>query len=164
MNKKIRSGRRPKFMEESKPVTITLPQRILQKLEAIDLDRAKAVVKCVDNHLYGAWSDTKRVEIVRISKDTGLIVVGHSKILKKITWLNLIEIAPRRFLLAVPTGTTIETLEIAIMDLIENIPKDETSEYSLLTDLREKISKHRRREGVSKGEILYIHMDSDGKG
>ena len=164
MTEKIKSGRRPKFIEESKPVTITLPKRTLHELETIDPDRAKAVVKCVDNLLHKAWSDANRVEIVRISKDTGLIVVGPSQRLKKIPWLRLIEIASCRFLLAVPTGTAIETLELAIMDLIETLPKEETAEHFLLVDLREKISQHRRTDGVSKGEILYIHMDPDTKG
>ena len=164
MNEKIKRGRPPKFKEDRKPVTITLPQRTLHELETIDLDRAKAVVKCVDNLLHKAWLNTKRVEIVRISKDTGLIIVGPSQKLKKIPWLRLIEIAPCRFLLAVPTGTAIEILELAIMDLIENLPWDEIAEHSLLTDLREKISEHRRTDGVSKGEILYIHMDPDTKG
>lgn len=160
MKKKAASGRPPKFNEESSPITVTLPRRIVQKLEAIDLDRAKAIVKCVDHSTHDAWPDKKRVEVVDIEKGVGLIVVGSSQSLKSIPWLRLIEIAPHRFLLAVPTGTAIESLEVAIVDLIENLPEDQIDEKILLMDLRQKISHHRRKEGVSKGEILYIDTSS----
>ena len=158
MKKRATSGRPPKFNEESSPITVTLPRRIVQKLEAIDVDRAKAIVKCVDLH---SWPDKNRVEVIDIEKGTGLIVVvGSSQSLKSIPWLRLIEITPQRFLLAVPTGTAIESLEIAIVDLVENLPEDRIDEKALLMDLRRKISHHRRKEGVSKGEILYIDTSS----
>jgi hypothetical protein len=159
MKKKVSGGRPPKFNEESSPITVTLPRRIVQKLEVIDRDRAKAIVKCVDRMIHQAWPDEKRVEVVEIEKGTGLIVVGLSQGLKNIPWLRLIEIAPFRFLMALPTGTAIESLEIAVMDLIEHLPEDEITERTLLIDLRQKISHHRRKEGVTKGEILYINTE-----
>ena len=48
-----RGGRPAKFDEPSRPVTITLPDRILERLEEIDGDRAKAVVKAVEAVLAG---------------------------------------------------------------------------------------------------------------
>lgn len=159
MKKKVSGGRPLKFNEESSPITVTLPRRIVRKLETIDPDRAKAIVKCVDRMIHQAWPDEKRVELVEISKGTGMIVVGPCQSLMSIPWLRLIEIAPFRFLLAVPTGTAIETLEITIMDLIEHLSENEIAEKALLSDLRQKISHHRRKEGVSKGEILYISTE-----
>jgi hypothetical protein len=159
MKNKPGSGRPPKFKEESGPITVTLPRRIVQKLESINMDRAKAIVKCVDNLAEKAWPDDKRVEVIEVSKGTGLLVVGCNQSLKKIPWLRLIEIAPCRYLLSIPTGTAIESLEIAIMDLIEHLPQDESTEKHLLTDLRKTISHHRRKEEVSKGEILYINTE-----
>jgi hypothetical protein len=159
MKQNIRSGRPPKFDEERSPITVTLPQRILQKLETIDLDRAKAIVKCVDTMIYQTWPDEKKVEVVEISKGTGVIVVGPSQSLKSIPWLKLIEIAPFRYLLAFPTGTAIDSLEIAIIDLIENLPENDIAEKALLVDLCQKISYNRRKEGHTKGEILYISID-----
>jgi len=156
MEIKVRGGRPPKFNEKSSPITVTLPHRIIQQLESVNMDRAKAIVKCVDSMIGSTWTDEKRVEVVQISEDTGLIVVGPCQSLEKILWLKLIEITPCRFLLAVPTGTAIESLEVAIMDLIEGLPQDEISEKTLLTDLRQKLSHHRRQDGVSKGEILFI--------
>jgi hypothetical protein len=157
MKKKISSsGRPPKFNEESRPITVTLPQRILNKLESINSDRAKAIVSCVENASDQVGIQGKKVHIAQVSDDTGLIVVPFSKSLKSIPWLQLIEITSSRFLLAVPTGTSIESLEIAIMDLIERLPEDEIAERTLLMDLRQKISHHRRNAGFTKGEILFV--------
>jgi hypothetical protein len=162
MKKKLSGGRPPKFNEESGPITVTLPRRTLHNLEAIDMDRAKAIVKCVDHMIQQSCCSEKKVEVIEIEKGTGLIVVGPSQKLRDIPWLRLIEIAPCRFLLAIPSGTAIETLEIAIMDQIENLPDEMTAEKTLLTDLRQKISHHRRKDGVSKGEILYVDTDPNG--
>jgi hypothetical protein len=161
MKRKACGGRPPKFNEASGPITVTLPRRIVQKLEAIDLDRAKAIVKCVDQTIDQVWPDESRVEVVEIEKGVGLIVVGPSQSLKNIPWLRIIEIAPCRFLLAVPTGTAIESLEIAIIDLIEHLPEEQKAETTLLKALRQKIGYHRRLEGVSKAEILFIATEMD---
>ena len=162
MKKKARNGRPPKFNEDSSPITVTLPRRIVRELETIDLDRAKAIVKCVETTTRQAWpDDTQKVEVIQVSKETGLIVVPPSKSLRSIPWLQLIEIAPCRFLLAVPSGTAIESLEITLVDLLETLSEDEITEKTLLTDLRHKLSRHRQKEGLTKGEILFINTDSD---
>ena len=43
-----RTGRPAKFAEPSRPVTVTLPERILDLLAAVDSDRAQAIVKAVE--------------------------------------------------------------------------------------------------------------------
>ena len=43
-----RTGRPAKFAEPSRPVTVTLPERILDLLAAVDSDRAQAIVKTVE--------------------------------------------------------------------------------------------------------------------
>lgn len=159
MKKKASGGRPPKFSEESGPITVTLPRRIVQKLETIDSDRAKAIVKCVESTIESAWSDEKMVKVIEVEKGIGMIVVGPSESLKNIPWLRMIEIAPCQFLLAIPTGTAMELLEVVIMDLIEHLPEDQIGEKGLLTDLRLKLSHNRRKEALSKGEILYINTE-----
>lgn len=151
-----RGGRPPKFDEDRTPITVTLPRRILQKIAQVDEDRAKGIVKCVEN-LFQSQDDSTQIEIVNISDDTGLIVVGPSKSLKKIPWLTLVEITPMRFLLSVPSGTLIETLEIAIMDLIDDLTPEDTHEMALLLELRQKLRQHRRKDSLSKGEILFVN-------
>ena len=158
MKRKAGGGRPPKFDEESSPITVTLPHRIVKNLQDIDEDRAKAIVKCVDNMICQLHPEEKKVDVIQVSKEAALLIVPSSRNLQSISWLQLIEITPSRFLLVIPSGTAIEALELALVDLIEHLPEDDLAERNLLTDLRRKLSQNRRKEGVSKGEILFLHM------
>ncbi len=153
------AGRPRKFDEPSSPVTVTLPSRILQQLEKIDSDRGKAIVKCVDEIAARNLSDQKRVEIVKVSENSGLIVIGRCRCLESIPWLRLVEIAPARFMLSIAPGTSVTSLEVAIMDLVEHDAADDDYEKGLLEELRQCISHHRRQEIVTKGEILFVKLD-----
>jgi hypothetical protein len=149
-------GRPKKFAEPSSPVTVTLPHRILHQLKALNSDRGKAIVKCVEAFPEIALDDKKRVEVVKLSEKAGLIVIGPCKYLANIPWLRLIEITPSRYLLSIPTGTDVASLEVALIDLIENLPADEYSDKSMLEELRQCISHYRRKEELTKGEILFV--------
>lgn len=152
------AGRPRKFDEPSGPVTVTLPARILQQLKKIDSDRGKAIVKCVEGITATSLSNTKSVEIVRISENTGLIVIRRCRCLENIPWLRLVEIAPNRFLLSITPGTNITSLEVAIMDMIEHEAADDDNDKLLLEELRRCIAHHRRKDEVTKGEILFIDL------
>lgn len=153
-------GRPPKYDEPSSPITVTLPFRILCELEKVDGDRGKAIVKCVEGMTETSLHHQKRVEIIKISNDAGMIVIGPCRCLESVPWLRLVEIAPARFLLSIPTGTSVTSLEVAIMDLIENQAAENDYEKGLLEDLRQCISHHRRQEIVTKGEVLFVDLDS----
>ena len=159
MKRKPGGGRPPKFDEESNPITVTLPHRILKNLRDIDEDRAKAIVKCVDNMICLLHAEVKKVDVVKVSKEAALLIVPLSRTLQSIPWLQLIEIAPSRFMLVIPSGTAIEALELALVDLIEQLPEDDHAERNLLTDLRQKLSQNRRKTGLSRGEILFVNPD-----
>ena len=154
------AGRPPKFDEPRGPITVTLPFRILQQLDKVDSDRGKAIVKCVEGFAEKNLGDEKRVEIIKISEKAGLIVIGRCRCLENIPWLRLVEIAPARFLLSILPGTNVTSLEVAIMDLIEHQAAGNEYEKGLLEELRLCISHHRRQEIVTKGEILFVDLDS----
>ncbi len=161
MKKKQRKGRPSKFDEESQPITVTLPKRILAKLETIDSDKAKAIVKCVDSVVKDTWLESNTVDVVQFSNETALLIMPPCKSLKQIPWLILIEIVPSRILLAIPSGTATESLELAVVDLLDNLPEEEHSERALLIDLRQKLTQSRQTKGLSKGEILFLTADRD---
>jgi hypothetical protein len=152
------SGRPPKFNEESSPITVTLPSRVLNNLRKIDKDRAKAIVKCIDNMTSQVTLEKRTVEVIQATKDSALIIVPPSQYLKGIPWLKLIEVTPSRFLLVIPSGTPIETLELTLMDLIEHLPEKEIADKNLLIDLREKLGQNRRKDSLSKAEILFVKV------
>lgn len=153
---KSSGGRPKKFKEVSRPVTVTLPERTLRQLRRIGEDRARAIVKVVDIVAGSATHPMKPVEVIEIAPGKAMIVVGPSRSLRKIAWLHMVEIAPTRYLLVVPTGTPVESLEVAILDLIENLSEEDIEERELLNELRHCIAHPRRRKMVSKGELLFI--------
>jgi hypothetical protein len=161
-NKQENLGGRPrKFSESSRPITVTLPERTLNLLTSIDSDRARAVVKATDWAIQaGEDKINPPVQIVEVQKGKGVIIVGPSQHLRLIPFLQLVEIAPARFLLIIPPGTSMETLEVAVTDLIEELPESEEYEHTLLGELSRCLTVQRRRNKVSKGELLLIDTSS----
>ena len=151
-------GRPPKFTESRRPITVTLPERVLNKLNVLDKDRAKAIVKCVEAVTGGADNAHKPVELVRVSPGKALIVIGPSRALAQISWLKIVEISPARYLLALPPGMSVETLEVAIIDLIENVHPLESEEIVLLKQLRDLLGHQRRGKTITKAELVFVDI------
>src|SRR5262245_25135497 len=100
-----KSGRPPKFAGPRRPVTVTLPESTLGRLAAIDKDRARAIVKITDAAMPDDRNPRRQIELVEVAPGLGIIIVGPSRLLQRIEWLRLVEVAPMRFLLAIPPGT-----------------------------------------------------------
>ena len=153
---KNRSGRPPKFSGPRRHVTMTLPESTLARLAAIDRDRARAIVKITDAVSSPDTIGNKQVELVEVAPGLGIIIIGPCKILQKITGLRLVEVAPMRFLLAIPLGTSIDSLELAVTDLLEDAKQDDDLQRSTLRQLRDLIKSLRRQGAFSKAEMLFI--------
>ena len=153
-------GRPRKFSEASRPVTVTLPVRTLKLLESVDHDRAKAIAKAADAAACAPGSQLEPVSLVKIDSATAIIVVGPSKCLRTIPWLRLVEIAPARYLLSIPTGTPPERLELAIMDLLSDLADGDAHERELLDSLRRHFAHLRSRRGMTKSEIMLVDTQS----
>lgn len=149
-------GRPPKFREPSGPVTVTLPTRTLEKLSRIDVDRAKAIVKAVDIVVGSDAGSQVEAELIEMAPGTALVIVPPNRSLRSIPWLKMIEVAPMRYLLAITPGTTIEKLEISLVDLIEEAKKSAAEDLPLLESLMEKIRHLRRGKNFSVAEILFV--------
>jgi len=80
-------------------------------LASINADRARAIVKVTDAAM-PEGAKQEGVRVVEVSPGLGVIIVGPSQMLRKIQWLRLIEMAPTRFLLTIPLGTSIEAIEV----------------------------------------------------
>jgi hypothetical protein len=157
-----RTGRPPKFREPRRPVTLTLPERTLGLLAAVDKDRARAVVKVTEAAVVPPDATEKPlVEVLEILPGVGIILVGASRYLRQIPWLGLIEVVPGRFLLSIPSGTPIESLEIAVDDLLETVPAAEARERAILEGLHALIRKLRRGRSISKAEMLFVDMRNE---
>jgi hypothetical protein len=151
-----RGGRPPKFREPRRPVTMTLPERTLKLLDAVDRDRARAIVRVTDAALSADPAENPLVNVVEVLPGLGIILVGPSQTLTKISWLRLVELAPTRYLLSIPTGTPVELLEVALHDLFEVVPPHDVRERTMIEQLGALMRTLRRVGGISKGEMLFV--------
>jgi hypothetical protein len=149
-------GRPPKFRESRRPVTVTLPESTLARLAAINPDRARAIVKAVGAGVPPYAKHQKQVELVEVAPGVGIIVVGPSRYLKRIKWLRLVEIAPMRYLLTIPSGTAVDSLELAVVDLLGNVESLDEWERSILENLRDLMRTLRLGDKLYKAELLFI--------
>jgi hypothetical protein len=155
--KKHAGGRPPKYSEARRPITVTLPERILQDLHVINHDRSRAIVKCVETVMAKGGRPFQSVELLELTPGKALILVGPSSSLQQIEWLRLVEISPLRYLLVIPSGTAIEVLEVTIHDMLRNLEPD-SSEIGMLTELLNIISHQRRGQSISKAELLFVDI------
>ena len=160
MNKRAIGGRPPKFDEPSRPVTLTLPESTLEGLKIINPDRAQAIVHLTNGALAPEGGSRPPVEVVKVADHTGLIIVGPSQALRKIPFLQLVEIASGRFLLALKAGSNFSTLEIALQDLLDELTAGDKWERKLLSQLLENVRKLRKGDRVSTAEILFVRLDN----
>ena len=149
-------GRRPKFNEPRRPVTMVLPERTLAQLAAIDRDRARAIVKLAAHQTEGGRHGSQAVEVVSVAPGAGIILVGPLRALRRLDSLQLVEVVPGRFLLTIPTGTAIERLEMELLDLLDDLPRDMEPERPGLEKLRALLGQQRKKRAVTKREFLLI--------
>lgn len=150
-------GRPPKFDEPRRPVTVTLPIRTLDKLASIDPDRAAAIVKLADAAVPQAEAAVPLVDVVGVAPGIAVLLVAPSRHLRSLPLLQLVEIGPERHLLAVPSGTAVETLEVSLADLLDRLEGGEERERAILEQLLDRLRELRRSRSVSKAEILFVH-------
>ncbi|MBM4153825.1 MAG: hypothetical protein FJ221_02190 [Lentisphaerae bacterium] len=153
-----RGGRPRKFNEPSRPVTVTLPESALGHLARIDDDRAKAIAKAARALVEGPREASAAVEVIPIGTGTGLLMVGPSRHLRSLQILRMVEIIPGRYILTVPSGTAIETIEVALTDLMDTVPESDSDERALLVRLLTLFRAARRGHRMSKEEILLVAM------
>ncbi len=135
---------------------MTLPESTLRELRYIDPDRGRAIVKLAKSAMRTDGSARPAVEVVDMAAHTGLIVIGPSDALRRIPFLHLVEVAPARYLLALNPGNDFKTLEIAIRDVLDDVPEEDQRERDLIARLLEQIRGLRKSDRVSMAEILFV--------
>jgi hypothetical protein len=139
-----------------RPVTVTLPESTLARLAVLDPDRSRAIVKATEAAFPRDAERGQLPELVEVAPGVRVILVGPSRCLREIEWLRTIEIAPSRFLLILPSGTSIDSLELALIDLLEKADAEDPWETSVLQRLRKLIGSLRKGSEISKAELLLI--------
>jgi hypothetical protein len=162
-DRKGTGGRPPKFAGPSRPITLTLPESTLEGLKQIHADRGQAIVKLTEAALRTSTASKANVEIVQMADNTGLLVVGPSKVLQRIPFLHLVEVAPARFLMAMDPGNDYRALELALRDSLEDVPKDDEQERSLVEQLLQHIRHLRKSARMRMAEILFVDLVQKGR-
>jgi hypothetical protein len=159
-NQKINpNDQMPKSDEMRRVVTLTLPEKTLQLLETLDQDLERAIVKLTDIAMQKAFPQGSAFEIVKVAPRKSVFIVGTDTMLARIPWLKLVEVAPGRNLITIPSGTSLESLEIAILELIENIPSESSMERKLLDEFCKYVGRLRRNKKISGVEIIIVNVD-----
>jgi hypothetical protein len=153
-----KGGRPRKYAEPSQPITITLPETTLRQLEQIDPDRGRAIVKLAQNASWDTSHERPVVEIVEFAGNTGLVVVGRSDALSKVPFLQLVEVAPGRYLLALDPGYDFNQLEIALNDLLEDVEGQSQADHDLISRLISHFKNFRKSESMSTAQILLLRL------
>ena len=153
---KSRGGRPPKFRGPRRPVTVTLPERTLTLLDAVHRDRARAIVRVTDA-LAADTPESWLVDVVEVLPGLGIILVGPSRLLPNISWLRLIELTPTRYLLSIPSGTPVESLEVALQDLLEASTPDDVRERTILERLGGLVRMLEPRRDLQGGDAVRGH-------
>lgn len=157
-SKKNRGGRPRKFKEASYPITITLPERVINIVDAIGPDRARALARAVDHLSEATPHNEPLVKVVEVAKGVGIIVVAPSVMLRKIRGLRLIEVAPARYLMTLLDGLTPVELEIAVADLLSDGLQNDDRERQLLTALHQYLRRLRQSAQISRAEMLFVSL------
>ena len=61
----------------------------------------------------------------------GIIVAGPGKALSHISFLHLVEVAPARYLLALDSGYDFNKFEIALTDVLDDVPLADRREQGI---------------------------------
>lgn len=129
-----RRGRPRKFSQPSRPVTLTLPESVIESLGEVDRDISRAIVRL-------AQSDEAReprppAELVQFGR-RAVIVVTPTRTLEKRTGVVLVPLSDGRALISFDGSMTPAGLELTIQDALDehDLPADDSRVFESIRDL-----------------------------
>jgi hypothetical protein len=112
-----RRGRPRKFTTAARPITVTLPDRVIDALAAFDPDVSRAIVRLAQPLVAG--QPHPPAELATFGRRS-LIVVNPSRTLEQRTGVDLLHLPDGRALIAFGEATTISALELLIEDALDD--------------------------------------------
>jgi hypothetical protein len=148
-----RRGRPPKFGRPARVVAMTLPEDVLEKLEALHADPAWAIVELVESSFGNgprgrgrrradAVAAAQPVELVRLSGRRALIVV-EPRLFARLRGVSTLPLADGRAFLALDHPGGIADLELAVLDRLEEL-RGRSAERARLERARAALRQWRR--------------------
>jgi hypothetical protein len=112
-----RRGRPRKFTVPARPVTVTLPEAVLDALASIDVDLGRAIVRVTQPVL--AEQPRPPAELATFGRHS-VIVVNPSRTLERRTGVELLHLPDGRALISFDQTRTIPAVELLIKDALED--------------------------------------------
>lgn len=111
-----RRGRPRKFTVPSRPITLTLPEGVIEALTRVDGDLSRAVVRLAQSEL--AKAAHAPAELATFGR-SAVIVVNPSRTLEQHTGVTLVHLPDGRALMSFDQSMTIAQLELMIADALD---------------------------------------------
>lgn len=157
-------GRPPKFGRPAQLVALTLPQDTIEYLQGLDGDLGWAIVKLA-NRLQGndpglppSQAVPPDVDLVPIAPQQYLIVVRAHEAFLSLPGVDLVPLGHGRAFLAFRGASTVEGLELSLIDRLEDLsvhPADRTR----LSALRDILRSWRRDQSLTFHERTIVVVE-----
>jgi hypothetical protein len=152
-------GRPMKYGRASRPVTITLPEDVIERLSAVDEDLGRAIVALTERRprTAGARPRRRRQPEVTAFGNHAVIVVTPVKDLRRLPGVQLVPVGDGRALISLAPHYSVSQLELDLRDAIERSGAP-ASELQTLTALAEILreSRHSRRVTLEERTIIVL--------
>ena len=115
---RARRGRPRKFAQPSRAITLTLPERVIEALGAVDGDLGRAIVRLAQPEV--GKRPHPAAEIAAFGR-RAVIVVNPSRTLEERTGIELLHLPDGRALIAFDQAHSVADLELVIADTLEDV-------------------------------------------
>jgi len=140
-----RRGRPRKFQDPSRSVTLTLPEKIIDALEAVDHDLSRAVVRLAQPEM--AKQPHPTAELSSFG-GRSIIVVHPTRTLEQRTGVFLVPLPDGRAIIAFDESMTPARLELKIQDELDDhrLPDEDAKVFEAIRDI---LKEARRSQAVT---------------
>ena len=157
-------GRPPKFGRPAQLVALTLPQDTIEFLQGVDADLGWAIVKLANGVQGGDAGSPPRqstppdVDLVPIAPHQYLIVVRAHDIFTSLPGVDLVPLGHGRAFLAFRGDSTVEGLELSLIDRLEDDTL-RTADASRLRAFRDVLKSWRRDQALTFHERTIVVVE-----
>jgi hypothetical protein len=154
---KKQRGRPRKFGVPSRAITITLPEPVIDALEAIDADLGRAIVRLAQPEM--AKLPHLPAEIARFGS-RAVIVVNPTRTLERRTGVTLVPLPDGRALISFARSITPAHIELKLADALDD-PELDDSDRAIFTAIQDILRSVRKTRGVSVEQRSIIVLETD---
>ncbi len=129
-----RRGRPRKFSAPSRPITLTLPEHVIEALGAIDADLSRAVVRLAQPEV--GKQPHPPAELATFGRRS-VIVVNPTRTLEQRTGVELVHLPDGRALISFGAPKTVADLELLIADALDEhrLSREDEAVFVAIADI-----------------------------